>query len=312
MLRIEKLSFAYGDLRVLWDVDLEVKAGEIVTVVGANGAGKSTVLKNVSRLVRAGTGSIQFEDTDLRRLHSPQVVEKLADKGVAVVRQVGEIDGGAVIIRSHGVTADELQAIQARQLTVVDATCPFVKKAQEYAARLAREGYAVVIVGEADHPEVEGIVSYAHEGQVQVVANAVEAAALPRLNRVGIVAQTTQSFENLRQIADICLEKCQELHIFNTICDATTVRQNEAREIAGRVDVMLVIGGFNSANTSRLAQICRELQPRTHHLETAGEIEPFWFAGAASIGITAGASTPRWLIDEVIERVAELTDSAAK
>jgi len=245
-------------------------------------------------------------------IHSPQVVEKLAEKGVTVTRRVEDIDGGAVVIRSHGVTLDEIQAIQARQLTIVDATCPFVKKAQEYAARLARDGYAVVVVGEADHPEVQGIVSYAADAKVRVIANAAEAETLPPLNRVGIVAQTTQSFENLRQIADVCLKKCQELHVFNTICDATTVRQNEAREIAGQVDVMLVIGGYNSANTTRLAQICQELQPRTHHLETAEEIELNWFADAASIGITAGASTPRWLIDEVIEHVAELTGSTVK
>ena len=245
-------------------------------------------------------------------IHSPQVVEKLAEKGVDVVDRVEDIPEGAVIIRSHGVTAEEMRAILARDLTVVDATCPFVKKAQEYAARLATEGYTVVIVGEAEHPEVQGIVSYADGGRVQVVANALEAGRLPRMGRVGIVAQTTQSFENLRQVADICLEKCQELHVFNTICDATTVRQNEARDIARKVDVMLVIGGFNSANTSRLAQICREIQPATHHLETADEIQGAWFTGAERIGITAGASTPRWLIDEVVSRVTELIHPGEK
>lgn len=237
-------------------------------------------------------------------IHSPQVVQKLAEKGVAVVDSVAAIPQGAVVIRSHGVTAGEMQAILQRDLTVVDATCPFVKKAQEYAARLTAEGYTVVIVGEAEHPEVQGIVSYADGGKVQVVANAPAAAALPRMGRVGIVAQTTQSFENLRQVADICLEKSQELRIFNTICDATTVRQNEAREIARQVEVMLVIGGFNSANTTRLAQICQEIQPRTHHLETADAVDPAWFVGVARVGITAGASTPRWLIDEVVSRVA--------
>lgn len=245
-------------------------------------------------------------------IHSPQVVQKLAEKGVDVVERVEDIPEGAVIIRSHGVTANEMKAILARDLTVVDATCPFVKKAQEYAARLATEGYTVVIVGEAEHPEVQGIVSYADGGRVQVVANALEAGKLPRMGRVGIVAQTTQSFENLRQVADICLEKCQELHVFNTICDATTVRQNEARDIARKVDVMLVIGGFNSANTTRLAQICREIQPATHHLETADEIHGAWFAGAERIGITAGASTPRWLIDEVVSRVTELIHPGEK
>jgi 4-hydroxy-3-methylbut-2-enyl diphosphate reductase len=245
-------------------------------------------------------------------IHSPQVVQKLAEKGVEVVGQVEEIPAGAVIIRSHGVTAAEMRAILDRDLTVVDATCPFVKKAQEYAARLAAEGYAVIIVGEAEHPEVQGIVSYADSSKVQVVANAAEAGALPRMGRVGIVAQTTQSFDNLRQVADICLEKCQELHVFNTICDATTVRQSEARAIAQKVDVMLVIGGFNSANTSRLAQICREILPATHHLETAQDVQPAWFGGASRVGITAGASTPRWLIDEVVSRVAEITNPGEK
>lgn len=245
-------------------------------------------------------------------IHSPQVVKKLAEKGVAVVDQVESIPVGAVIIRSHGVTAGEIQAIRDRDLTVVDATCPFVKKAQEYAARLSAEGYTVVIVGEAEHPEVQGIVSYADSGKVQVVANASEAAALPRMGRVGIVAQTTQSFENLRQVADICLERSQELRVFNTICDATTVRQNEAREIARQVDVMLVIGGYNSANTTRLAQICREILPDSHHLETAEEIDRNWFDGAERVGVTAGASTPRWLIDEVVSRIAELTNPGEK
>jgi 4-hydroxy-3-methylbut-2-enyl diphosphate reductase len=245
-------------------------------------------------------------------IHSPQVVKQLAEKGVVVAARVEDIHDGAVIIRSHGVTAEEMEAVGARGLTVVDATCPFVKKAQEYAARLAAEGYAVIIVGEAAHPEVQGIVSYARGAKVQVVANAAEAGQLPRMGRVGIVAQTTQSFENLQQIASICLAKCQELHIFNTICDATTVRQNEAREIAGQVDVMLVIGGFNSANTTRLAQLCRDILPATHHLETADEVDGAWFAGAQRIGITAGASTPRWLIDEVVSRVVELAHPGEK
>jgi len=245
-------------------------------------------------------------------IHSPQVVQKLAEKGVAVVDRVEAIPEGAVIIRSHGVTADEMLAIQGRNLTVVDATCPFVKKAQEYAAQLAAEGYTVVIVGEAEHPEVQGIVSYADGGKVRVVANAADAGMLPRMGRVGIVAQTTQSFENLRQVAAICLEKCRELHVFNTICDATTVRQNEAREIARKVDVMLVIGGYNSANTTRLAQICREILASTHHLETAEDVERSWFVGAQRVGITAGASTPRWLIDEVCNRVAELVHPGEK
>jgi len=239
-------------------------------------------------------------------IHSPQLVRKLEEKGVRVIERVEEIPEGAVIIRSHGVTSTELDGILSKEMTIVDATCPFVKKAQDHAAMLSREGYAVVLVGEAEHPEVQGIVSYARDGEVFVVASRSQAEELPRKNRIGIVAQTTQSFENLRQVVEVCLEKSKELRVFNTICNATAVRQSEAQTIARQADMMLVVGGFNSANTTRLAQICREIQPRTHHVETAGEIESEWFKGVSTVGITAGASTPRWIIDEVLERVGLL------
>ncbi len=239
-------------------------------------------------------------------IHSPQVVKELTAQGIKVVNNVGDIPHGSVIIRSHGVTAEEMNEVQESNLTVVDATCPFVKKTQEFAVRLSEDGYTIVIVGEMEHPEVQGIVSYSGGAVVHVVANAEQAAALPRMKKVGLVAQTTQLYENLRDIVDVCLEKSQELRVFNTICDATSVRQNEAREIARDVDLMFVIGGQASANTSRLARICREIQPHSWHIETAEEIDPDWFKGVNMVGVTAGASTPRWLIDEVVGRIAEL------
>lgn len=236
-------------------------------------------------------------------IHSPQLVKKLEERGVRVIEKVEDIPEGAVIVRSHGVTARELEGIVTRELEIVDATCPFVKKAQDHAALLGKEGYAVVLVGEEEHPEVQGIVSYARDGEVFVVADREQAESLPRIKRIGIVAQTTQSFDNLRQIVEVCLDKSSELRVFNTICDATSVRQNEARTVAREADLMLVIGGYNSANTSRLAQICRDIQPRTYHVETAEQVDPQWFCGVETAGITAGASTPRWIIDEVVEKV---------
>ena len=239
-------------------------------------------------------------------IHSPQVVKGLAEQGVKVVSKVEDIPPGSVIVRSHGITSEEMEKIHESNLTIVDATCPFVKKAQEYAARLSDEGYTVVIVGEMAHPEVQGIVSYAGEALIHVVADAQQASTLPRMKKVGIVAQTTQLYENLKDIMDVCLAKSQELRIYNTICDATSVRQNEAREIALEVDLMFVIGGHASANTSRLAAISREIQPRTWHIETTEEIKPEWFASVSRVGVTAGASTPRWLIDEILARITEL------
>ena len=239
-------------------------------------------------------------------IHSPQMVEKLAERGVDVVSDIEDIPSGAVIIRSHGVSADELTQIHDRNLDIVDATCPFVKKAQDYARLLSNEGYTVVLAGEAEHPEVQGIISDAKAGDVYTVANLAEADKLPRIRKIGVVAQTTQSYDNFCQIVEACLSKCQEIRVFNTICDATTVRQNEASQIAGKVDLMLVIGGYNSANTSRLARICKEIQPATFHIETATEINREWFHNVTSVGITAGASTPQWIIDEVLEKVSQV------
>jgi 4-hydroxy-3-methylbut-2-en-1-yl diphosphate reductase len=235
-------------------------------------------------------------------IHSPQVVQKLEEMGVKVVSDAGAVDQGTVIVRSHGVASGELEAAVRKELEIVDATCPFVKKAQEHVKSLSLSGYDVVVVGDADHPEVQGIVSYA-TGKVFVVGSGDEATRLPKMGKIGIVAQTTQSFENLKLVVLESLMKGAEIRVFNTICDATAVRQEEAKELATQVDCMVVIGGFNSANTKRLAEVCRELQPKTHHIETAQELDPRWFDGVDKVGVTAGASTPKWLIDEVLERI---------
>jgi 4-hydroxy-3-methylbut-2-enyl diphosphate reductase len=242
-------------------------------------------------------------------IHSPQVVKRLEQQGLRVCKSVAEIPGGAVVVRSHGITSEEQQQLAAKSLEVVDATCPFVKKAQEYAAHLSAAGYLLVLVGEADHPEVQGIYSFA-AGEAIVVASAAEARSLPNSRKVGIVAQTTQSIENLQEIVSVCLDKAKELRVYNTICDATTVRQDEARKIAAEVDLMLVIGGYNSANTTRLATLCEEQQPATFHIETAAQLESEWLAGIDTVGVTAGASTPRLIIDEVMERLEKISQQS--
>jgi 4-hydroxy-3-methylbut-2-enyl diphosphate reductase len=238
-------------------------------------------------------------------IHSPQVVEQLEQQGVRVCKQVAEIPGGPVVVRSHGITADEMHEIEVQNLEIIDATCPFVKKAQDFAAKLSDDGYLLVLVGEADHPEVQGIYSYA-KGEAVVITKAEEVQSLPNNSKIGIIAQTTQPLENLQEIVSACLAKAKELRVYNTICDATTLRQREARQIAAEVDLMLVVGGFNSANTSRLARLCEEQQSCTHHIETARQLQDDWFVGKKRVGITAGASTPAWIIDEVLQRLKEI------
>ncbi len=238
-------------------------------------------------------------------IHSPQVVNKLEDMGVKVLKSLDSMENGTIIIRSHGVASGEITEAMQKKLEIIDATCPFVKKAQEHVKSLSDAGYGVVVVGDADHPEVQGIVSYGGE-KVFVVGSGEEVGKLPRMNKIGIVAQTTQSFENLKNVVSECLVRGAEIRVFNTICDATAVRQEEAKELARHVDCMLVVGGFNSANTRRLAEVCAELQPKTYHIETAEEIDPEWFDGVGKAGVTAGASTPKWIIDEVMNRLDEI------
>jgi 4-hydroxy-3-methylbut-2-enyl diphosphate reductase len=241
-------------------------------------------------------------------IHSPQVVNKLEEMGVKVLKNLNSMDQGTIIIRSHGVAAGEIDEAMQKKLEIVDATCPFVKKAQEHVKSLSETGYGVVVVGDADHPEVQGIVSYGRD-KVFVVGSGEEVKKLPKMSKIGVVAQTTQSFENLKNVVSECLLRGGEIRVFNTICDATAVRQEEAKELACQVDCMLVVGGFNSANTRRLAEVCAEIQPRTHHIETAAEINSSWFDGVERVGVTAGASTPKWIIDEVMAMIEEINKS---
>jgi 4-hydroxy-3-methylbut-2-enyl diphosphate reductase len=201
----------------------------------------------------------------------------------------------------------DLTKARKRKLHIIDATCPTVKKAQYFANYLHRHGYSLLIVGEAEHPEVEAIRSYLDEGVV--VDNVQTARNLGPWNKLGIIAQTTQSIKPFIEIAASCLDRAKEVRVFNTICHATMIRQKEALEIAREVDCMIVVGGYNSGNTQRLAAICGEIQPNTYHIEIARELNPSWLVNREKIGLTAGASTPSWIIKEVEEEIRRLKAS---
>lgn len=277
-------------------------------VILAKQAGFCFGVKRATHLAFEEAGKDQKTYTLGPIIHSPQVVGKLEELGIHVVESLDNLDSGTIIIRSHGVDQKDINAAKQKNLDIIDATCPFVKKAQEYVKGLSEAGYGVVVVGDADHPEVLGIVSYGGE-KTFVVATGEDVKKLPKMNKIGVVAQTTQSFENLKNVVCECLLRGGEVRVYNTICDATTVRQEEAKELAGSVDCMLVVGGLNSANTRRLYEVCAEFQLHTYHIETAAEIDPAWFAGAKQVGVTAGASTPKWIIDEVMNKIEQLNKS---
>ncbi len=238
-------------------------------------------------------------------IHNPQTVEELKKKGVHVVESVDAIPCGRVIVRSHGITREDAEALDAKGVKIIDATCPFVKKAQEYARSLSRAGYAVTVVGDADHPEVKSIISYIEKG-VPIFTSLSDLEAAKGIRKVGIVAQTTQSYENLMRCVSVALKKISEVRVYNTICNATILRQKESTGVAGQADVMIVLGGYNSANTRRLAEICRESNPKTHHIETAAELAPETLSGVSCVGVTAGASTPEWIIEELVVRIRQI------
>jgi 4-hydroxy-3-methylbut-2-enyl diphosphate reductase len=238
-------------------------------------------------------------------IHNPQEVERLRQAGVKTVENLTSLKpGDSLIIRSHGVPPRVLAQAREKGLQIIDLTCPFVGKAQRDAEALHQEGYQVVVVGEKKHPEVQSILGYAGDNAV-VVETAEEVEGLTLQSRVGIVAQTTQSYGNFSEIVLKLLRLSKELKVFNTICNSTKERQDAARLLAGQVDVMLVVGGRNSANTSRLVSVCRKEGKPTYHIEVADEIQPAWLEGVTMVGVTAGASTPDWVVEGVLKKLAD-------
>lgn len=236
-------------------------------------------------------------------IHNPQEVERLRQAGVQVVEDFSSLNSGDhLIIRSHGVPPQVLEQARGMGLRIIDLTCPFVGKAQRDAEALHKDGYQVVVVGEKKHPEVQSILGYAGNNGI-VVETAEDVAGMKFKNRVGVVAQTTQSYSNFSEIVLKLLRLSKELKVFNTICNSTKERQEAAHDLAGRVDVMLVVGGRNSANTSRLVSVCRQEGKPTYHIEVADEIQAQWLNGVADVGVTAGASTPDWVVEAVLEKL---------
>jgi 4-hydroxy-3-methylbut-2-enyl diphosphate reductase len=239
-------------------------------------------------------------------IHNPQAVEAMRQKGVATVRAVAEVaDGTTVVVRTHGAAKAELDAAKERGLEVVDGTCPYVKYPQAAVQRLSREGYHVVIVGDPEHAEVKGVVSYA-DGPVTVVA---PGGPVPELSakKVAVLAQTTCIGAAFERVVGALVLRHQEVRALNTICSDTEERQQDARQLAREVDAVVVVGGKGSANTRHLAEVCREIQPRTWHVETEDELDAAWFAGCRTIGISAGASTPDWVVQDVAARLRSLS-----
>jgi len=238
-------------------------------------------------------------------IHNPQVVEKLRQKGIDSIDDIYSDSIKTLIIRTHGVPPEIYRETSSRGYKVVDATCPFVKKAQRHAMTLKDEGYKIVIVGNREHPEVKGLIGFAGDDVITVE----DPESLPAIKgKVGIIVQTTQRFETLKEVVLRVIDSAREIKIYNTICDYTARRVRETEELAKRVDMVIVVGGKNSSNTTQLYKLSRKNCNRVYHIETVNELKDGWFEGVKNVGITGGASTPNWIIEEVVKKVKEISE----
>jgi len=238
-------------------------------------------------------------------IHNAQVVARLYEAGIATAASPQEVASGTLILPSHGTPPQLYREAEQQGLRLLDATCPFVRKAQDCVRLLREQGYHVVIFGDRGHQETVALLAQADTGAT-VVEKPAEAAELPWADKIGVVVQTTQEIAQLQQLAALLSARCQELRLFNTICAATTKRQQSALQLARQVDLMVVVGGRDSANTARLAQICASTGVPTHHIETAAELHSGWLQGKARVGVAGGASTPQDLIEQVVARLGKL------
>ncbi|MDO8472980.1 MAG: 4-hydroxy-3-methylbut-2-enyl diphosphate reductase [Dehalococcoidia bacterium] len=269
-------------------------------------------VKRAVELVEKATTNGSAVETLGAVVHNRTVTERLQRKGVRVINALTEAHGPAVAVSSHGVGPDVIQEIQARNLRVIDATCPRVRHAQRAAEEFCRQGFHVIVFGDAEHPEVRGILGWAGGNGIACLdADTLVATKLPP--RLGVLCQTTQNRASFAKfvsyIAERWLPVGKEIRVINTICQATSQRQAAAAALARKADLMIVVGGRTSSNTKRLAEVCESVGVETHLVETADDIDPAWLKGRHHAGITAGTSTPDESVEGVAEKLRRLADA---
>ena len=241
-------------------------------------------------------------------IHNREEINRLQEHyNVTTAYNLSELkEAKRAIIRTHGIVKSDLEELKKRDIEIIDATCPFVTKPQQIVEKMSKEGYQIVIFGDIKHPEVKGVMSYASNTPV-VVMSAEELEEVLISPRVAVVSQTTRKMHEFQKVVDALIARANEVRVFNTICNATFENQDAARVLSKEADVMIVIGGKNSSNTKQLLSIASEHCPQSYLIENAQELEKGWFENKKVCGITAGASTPDWIIESVISKIREIT-----
>jgi (E)-4-hydroxy-3-methyl-but-2-enyl pyrophosphate reductase len=244
-------------------------------------------------------------------IHNKDVVRQLAGAGLKIAENVEQIPKGTVIIRSHGASEKQLKQLRKKNLEIVDATCILVKRVQKIAKMLHRQGYKVIIIGDKGHPEVQAV--FGSAPNIAVIGNKTDINNLSKNERLGIICQTTQSPEHFaKMIAQIAKTSFSELKIINTLCKEAVKRQTCAGQLCRQVDIMFILGGLHSANTRKLAELCKKYNPKTFHLQNWKELDKSILFGNNVAGVTAGASTPQWVIDDFVENLRRFNTQKKK
>lgn len=240
-------------------------------------------------------------------IHNSKEIERLnRDFNVALTENLSDFrSGDTAVVRTHGIPKDELRQLHTKDVNVIDATCPYVTKPQQICEEMSEKGYDIVIFGDERHPEIKGVKSYATYG-AHVVTSVAELEDLNLKEHIAVVAQTTRKVEEYLKITDYLIPRYKEVRVFNTICNATFENQDAVRKLSKEADVMVVIGGKNSSNTKQLHSIAKHHCPQSHLIECAEDLDADWFKGKTLCGISAGASTPDWIIQEIVERIAAI------
>ncbi|WP_457562870.1 4-hydroxy-3-methylbut-2-enyl diphosphate reductase [Caminibacter pacificus] len=242
-------------------------------------------------------------------IHNPLEIQRLAENyNVKYVNDIDDINENIkrVIVRTHGIPKDKLQKLKEKNVEVIDATCPFVKKPQEIVEEMSKQGYDIVIFGDKNHPEIKGVMSYAVHDRVYVVLTPDELKDKRLREKIATVAQTTRKLSDYLKITNYLIENYKEVRVFNTICNATFENQDAVRELSKRADIMIIVGGKNSSNTKQLYNIAKE-NCESYLIESEDELNPEWFKNKKLCGISAGASTPEWLVEKIISKIKEMT-----
>jgi len=242
-------------------------------------------------------------------IHNPLEINRLAKNyNVNFVKDINEIDENVkrVIIRTHGIPKDKLKKLKEKNVEVIDATCPFVKKPQEIVEEMSKEGYDIVIFGDINHPEIKGVMSYSIHNRVFVVLSKDELKNVKLKDKIATVAQTTRKMSDYLDIVNYLIKNYKEVRVFNTICNATFDNQEAVRELSKECDIIIIVGGKNSSNTKQLFNIARE-NTEAYLVENENELNKDWFKNKKMCGISAGASTPEWLVEKIISKIKELS-----